>query len=91
VDAHNSKAWMTQVLLHDWYFCHFQTKVKTYLIFRGLPPNGILFLDNAPEHPLGLQQFSESNPDPKVVFYFVFFQKHHINPPVDEPRCHLAV
>uniref|UniRef100_A0A8C4Q6N4 HTH CENPB-type domain-containing protein n=1 Tax=Eptatretus burgeri TaxID=7764 RepID=A0A8C4Q6N4_EPTBU len=66
---HNSKAWMTQVLLHKWYFSHFQNEVKLYLISRGLPPKGILFLDNAPGHPLNLQEFSESNPDFKVVYF----------------------
>ncbi|PNF27366.1 hypothetical protein B7P43_G01189 [Cryptotermes secundus] len=51
----NNKAWVTRDLFTDWINEVFGTSVKKYLLEMNLPLHVLRVMDNAPTHPLDLQ------------------------------------
>ncbi|XP_068245377.1 tigger transposable element-derived protein 1-like [Palaemon carinicauda] len=51
----NAKAWVTRTIFIEWINVCFSPGVKNYLEENDLPLKCLLVLDNAPAHPLGLE------------------------------------
>ena len=51
----NSKAWATRSVCREWITECFGPQVKQFLLDNGLPLKCLLLMDNAPAHPVGLE------------------------------------
>ena len=52
----NTKAWVTQIFFTEWMHEVISPIVKKYLQEKWLPLKCLMFLDNAPAHPPGLEE-----------------------------------
>ena len=62
----NKKAWVTRVIFLEWFKENFIPEVKAYLEKLKIPFKVLLLLDNAPGHPVDL---NEIHPNVEVVFF----------------------
>ena len=56
----NAKGWVTRSIFTEWIAEVFGPAVKKYLTEENLPEKAMLLLDNAPGHPLGLEENLET-------------------------------
>jgi hypothetical protein len=70
----NKKAWITILIFEDWFVNCFLPEVEKYCQENNLPFKILLILDNAPGHPIHLDDIS---PNVKVVYL----------PPTLPPYC----
>lgn len=61
----NNKSRMTACLFEDWFTNIFCEEVKEYCLDQSIPFKILLLVDNAPSHPVNLDQL---NPNVKVMF-----------------------
>lgn len=62
---HNKKAWMTSSIFIEWFTQYFCPAVKRYCEKLNLSHKALLVLDNAPSHPVNLD---ETNDQVKLIF-----------------------
>uniref|UniRef100_A0A8C7Y7A3 HTH psq-type domain-containing protein n=1 Tax=Oryzias sinensis TaxID=183150 RepID=A0A8C7Y7A3_9TELE len=53
--VHNSKAWITKVLLSNWFYQSFIPQAREYLREKGMPFQVLLLMDNAGGHAVDLR------------------------------------
>ncbi|XP_042221477.1 tigger transposable element-derived protein 1-like [Homarus americanus] len=56
----NKKAWMTVTLFQDWFTNYFCPAVERYNARRNISNKALLLLDNAPSHPVNLNDLSDN-------------------------------
>ncbi|XP_042222798.1 tigger transposable element-derived protein 1-like [Homarus americanus] len=56
----NKKAWMTMTLFQDWFINFFCPAVERYYARRNISNKALLLLDNAPSHPVNLNDLSDN-------------------------------
>ncbi|XP_049288852.1 tigger transposable element-derived protein 1-like [Anopheles funestus] len=61
----NKKAWVTRSIFNEWFLQNFVPEVEKYCRDKGIPFKILLLVDNAPGHPIEL---NELHPNVEVVF-----------------------
>ncbi|XP_029649971.1 tigger transposable element-derived protein 1-like [Octopus sinensis] len=56
----NKKAWMTTSLFQDWFTNFFCPAIEIYSAKRNISNKALLLLDNAPSHPVNLNDLSDN-------------------------------
>lgn len=78
---HQKKAWMDQKIFTDWFRNVFVPNVQSHLRSMSLPPNAILFLDNAPAHP---EESLLKSDDGNIICHFLPANSTSLIQPMDQ-------